>query len=394
MSTPSRWYRYSPVRARKGADVLYAWPTRRLRSVRGSVTSPMFAGAGGERRAVFGIDASEPIDSAVHARSVRRRRHRRRPQRARCRRSARQAGRARRRARAPFTGRWRGDHRAAVGRRLPRHRAVVRRQPHAADDPARARPRPPRLPRVSRRAGTSSRTATAARCSSTTRRSASASSRTVTSRPITRWEAWLAGLADVLGPLLTTIPPALGSRRPARPARPVAARVEAAQARRARRRDHDEAVHVEHRRPPRRLVRVTADARRAVGERRHRHLGRAAFGRYRVRDGPSQDRRRRRRRDGPLGLPARRHGRRDARAARRGRVVRRDGAHRRERRAHRCAETAARAASCSTRAKNCAPTSSSPRRTRRSRSSTRSTTPSSPTTSSPRSRSGSRAAAR
>jgi phytoene dehydrogenase-like protein len=29
-----------------------------------------------------------------------------------------------------------------------------------------------------------------------------------------RWEAWLAGLADVLGPLLTTIPPRLGSRRP------------------------------------------------------------------------------------------------------------------------------------------------------------------------------------
>jgi len=30
-----------------------------------------------------------------------------------------------------------------------------------------------------------------------------------------RWEAWLTGLADVLGPLLTTIPPRLGSRRPA-----------------------------------------------------------------------------------------------------------------------------------------------------------------------------------
>ncbi len=29
-----------------------------------------------------------------------------------------------------------------------------------------------------------------------------------------RWEAWLSGLAEVLGPLLTTIPPALGSRRP------------------------------------------------------------------------------------------------------------------------------------------------------------------------------------
>jgi phytoene dehydrogenase-like protein len=29
-----------------------------------------------------------------------------------------------------------------------------------------------------------------------------------------KWDAWLAGLADVLGPLLLTIPPALGSRKP------------------------------------------------------------------------------------------------------------------------------------------------------------------------------------
>jgi phytoene dehydrogenase-like protein len=29
-----------------------------------------------------------------------------------------------------------------------------------------------------------------------------------------RWDAWLGGLADVLGPLLTTVPPRLGSRRP------------------------------------------------------------------------------------------------------------------------------------------------------------------------------------
>jgi phytoene dehydrogenase-like protein len=30
-----------------------------------------------------------------------------------------------------------------------------------------------------------------------------------------KWDAWLAGLADVLGPLLLTVPPRLGSRRPA-----------------------------------------------------------------------------------------------------------------------------------------------------------------------------------
>jgi phytoene dehydrogenase-like protein len=29
-----------------------------------------------------------------------------------------------------------------------------------------------------------------------------------------RWDAWLAGIAEVLGPLLTTVPPTLGSRRP------------------------------------------------------------------------------------------------------------------------------------------------------------------------------------
>jgi phytoene dehydrogenase-like protein len=29
-----------------------------------------------------------------------------------------------------------------------------------------------------------------------------------------RWDAWLGSLADVLGPLLSTIPPRLGSRRP------------------------------------------------------------------------------------------------------------------------------------------------------------------------------------
>jgi phytoene dehydrogenase-like protein len=32
---------------------------------------------------------------------------------------------------------------------------------------------------------------------------------------MTQWDAWLGGLANVLGPLLTTVPPRLGSRRPA-----------------------------------------------------------------------------------------------------------------------------------------------------------------------------------
>ena len=29
-----------------------------------------------------------------------------------------------------------------------------------------------------------------------------------------KWDAWLAGLADVLGPLLLTAPPKIGSRKP------------------------------------------------------------------------------------------------------------------------------------------------------------------------------------
>jgi len=29
-----------------------------------------------------------------------------------------------------------------------------------------------------------------------------------------KWDAWLGGLADVLGPLLLTVPPNIGSRRP------------------------------------------------------------------------------------------------------------------------------------------------------------------------------------
>ncbi len=30
-----------------------------------------------------------------------------------------------------------------------------------------------------------------------------------------KWDAWIAGLADVLGPLLLTVPPKIGSRKPA-----------------------------------------------------------------------------------------------------------------------------------------------------------------------------------
>ena len=61
----------------------------------------------------------------------------------------------------------------------------------------------------------------------------------------------------------------------ARPRRPGAARVDGSPAGRARRRRRHPPVHDEHRRPARGPVRVAADARRPLGERRHRHVGRA-----------------------------------------------------------------------------------------------------------------------
>ena len=76
-------------------------------------------------------------------------------------------------------------------------------------------------------------------------------------------------------------PPRLGSHRPARPARPGAGSAWQARAlgRRAAIADITRLFTIEHRRPARGRVRVRRDARRAVGERRDRHLGRAAVGR-------------------------------------------------------------------------------------------------------------------
>ena len=135
------------------------------------------------------------------------------PQRARRRRPAREARRACRRARTPADGRWRRDHRTAVGSRLQDHRAVVRREPHAARRSCASSSSPATATTCSRSTGTSRRTATAASCSCTPESIGQFSRRDVDAYPA--WEAWLAGFADVLGPLLTTIPPRVGSRRPA-----------------------------------------------------------------------------------------------------------------------------------------------------------------------------------
>ena len=90
-----------------------------------------------------------------------------------------------------------------------------------------------------------------------------------------RWEAWLGSMADVLSPLLTETPPRLGSHQPA----DLFEQAKLAWQARSwdvRDREHHPPLHVEHRGPARGRVRVRRDARRAVGQRRHRHLGRPA----------------------------------------------------------------------------------------------------------------------
>ena len=105
-----------------------------------------------------------------------------------------------------------------------------------------------------------------------------------------RWDAWLAGLADVLGPLLLTVPPNLGSRKPRdlRETLRLAWKNRGLDVRTVGRRDP--ADDDEHRRPARRLVRVPAGQGGAGGERRDRHLGRPVRAGHRVRDGAPLDR--------------------------------------------------------------------------------------------------------
>ena len=124
---------------------------------------------------------------------------------------------ARHGARAAREGRRRGHDRATVGIGVQDERAVVRRQPHPAGDRARARTRATAT-RSIRRTATSFRTATVARCNSPTTTPLAVAQIAQFSKAdadaYDRWDAWLGSLADVLGPLLATIPPAIGSTRP------------------------------------------------------------------------------------------------------------------------------------------------------------------------------------
>ncbi len=124
-----------------------------------------------------------------------------------------------------------------------------------------------------------------------------------------KWNAWLGGLADVLGPLLLTVPPAIGSRKP----RDLAATLRLAWRHRG--------LDVRTIADVTRLMTMSIadllddwfdlapDQGRARGQRGDRHLGRPVRAGHRLRDGAPLDRRRRRRPPRLLGLPRGRHGR-------------------------------------------------------------------------------------
>ena len=96
---------------------------------------------------------------------------------------------------------------------------------------------------------------------------------------------------------------------PVRSARPGQAGLAAAQQHHPTpHRGHHQAADHEHRRPARRLVRITASQRSDGRQRHHRHLGRTLRTGHRLRDGPPLHRRRRRRPARQLGLSRGRYG--------------------------------------------------------------------------------------
>ena len=125
-----------------------------------------------------------------------------------------------------------------------------------------------------------------------------------------KWEAWLQGVADVLGP-------AAAAGAAARSARWRSATCStSAQAAWKMRKlgvrgvgDVTRLFTMSVTRPARRLVRVRRDQGHAHGERRDRHVGRPGRARHRVRDAAPLDRRRRRRPPRVVGVPAGRDGR-------------------------------------------------------------------------------------
>ena len=285
------------------------------------------------------------------------------------------AGARTRRPRGPAQDRRRRRHHGAVagGARVQGHHAQLRDEPDARHDPARPPARAARLPRASRSARTSCRSPTGAASSSTTtpRRTTTSSPSSPSTTPTrsSAWDAWIGGLADVLGPLLMTTPPTVGSKRPGRPRRAAPAGLAVPRARREDGRRRHPADDDVDRRHPRSVLRVGSGQDRDVAERPDRHVGRAARAGHRLRDGAPLDRRRRRRHLGRVGAcPRAGWARWPTRSRRSARTFGAEIRTERARRARSSPRTARRAAWCSRAARSCSRRSSSPRSTRRSRS--------------------------
>ena len=126
---------------------------------------------------------------------------------------------------------------------------------------------------------------------------------------IERWDAWIGGLAEVLGPLLMTTPPTVGSKRPAdlMDQLRLVWRFRGLDVKTVGRRDAaDDDVHRGH---PRSVLRVRSGEDRDVAERPDRHVGGAVRAGHGLRDGAPLDRRRRRRQPRRVGRAGGRHGR-------------------------------------------------------------------------------------
>ena len=160
------------------------------------------------------LEAGRAVRSSTNG--LRRRRRRRRPQRPRRRGPARAAGRGHG-AGTALAGRRRGDDRAAVGPEFnvtalsyvvslmpPTIVRELELAPRLQDlSAARLLRSVPRRPRAADPDDDPAR-----------RRDQIAQFSKADADAFERWDAWLGSLADVLGPLLTTIPPRVGSRRP------------------------------------------------------------------------------------------------------------------------------------------------------------------------------------
>ena len=306
-------------------------------------------------------------------------RRRRRPQRPRRRGVPGEGRRAHRGAGGAAQGRRRGRHDGAVagGARVQGHHAQLRDEPDARHDPARPAARRATATGRPRSGRTSCRSPTgAASCSTTTTRRRTTTSFAKFSKrdadAIERWDAWIGGLAEVLGPLLMTTPPQARLAEALRSHGAAPARVALPRARRSRARRRDAADDDVGRRPPRPVLRVGSGEDRDGAERADRHVGGSVRAGHRLRDGAPLDRRRRRRPPRRLGGARGRHGRGERRDRVERAVVRRRDPHERAGRDGSSSRAVPRPAWCSSRARSCARRSSSRRSTRRSRSSSRS----------------------